>query len=197
MKFYLCFLVMLVLTVTSIRAQNGLLQGLDEYVDKTVKAWDVPGLAIAVVKDDRIVFAKGYGFREFGKQAPVTDRTIFAVASTTKTFTAAALAMLGDEGKLKWDDSPTKYLPGFRLYDPFITREMTVRDLLAHRLGLERGDLLWYASPYDRNEILNRARYLKPVSSMRSYYAYNNVMYVAAGQIIPVITGKEWDDFVR
>jgi CubicO group peptidase (beta-lactamase class C family) len=105
--------------------------------------------------------------------------------------------MLVDEGKLKWDDPATKYLPSLQLYDPYATRELTVRDLLSHRVGLERGDLLWYASPYDRSEVLRRIRYLKPSSSMRSRFGYQNVMYLAAGQIIPSITGKDWDDFTR
>lgn len=198
-KLQKCSVFVLLLLIGSIvvPAQNGQLQGFDEYVAKAVNDWEVPGLAIAVVKDDKIVFAKGYGVRELGKSAPVTDRTLFAIGSTTKAFTAAALAMLVDEGKLKWDDSPTKYLAGFRLYDPYVTREMTVRDLLTHRLGLDRGDLLWYASPYDRNEVLNRVRYLKPASSMRSRYGYQNIMFLAAGQIVPSITGREWDDFVR
>lgn len=192
-----CLVLMLLIGTVIAAGQDAPLQGFDDYVAKAVKDWEVPGLAIAVVKDDKIVFAKGYGVRELGKPAPVTDRTLFAIGSTTKAFTAATLAILVDEGKLKWDDSPTKYLAGFRLYDPYVTREMTVRDLLTHRLGLDRGDLLWYASPYDRAEVLNRVRYLKPASSMRSRYGYQNIMFLAAGQIVPSITGREWDDFVR
>lgn len=104
--------------------------------------------------------------------------------------------MLVDDGKLKWDDPATKYLPGFQLYDPYVTREMTVRDLLCHRLGLERGDLVWYGTDYDRNEIIRRVRYLKPTWTVRSHFGYQNIMFVAAGQIIPQVTGKSWDDFV-
>ncbi|MBA3693267.1 MAG: serine hydrolase, partial [Acidobacteria bacterium] len=142
-------------------------------------------------------FAKGYGMRELGKPSPVDERTLFAIGSSSKAFTAATVAMLVDEGKLKWDDPATKYLPSLQLYDPYATRELTVRDLLSHRVGLERGDLLWYASPYDRSEVLRRIRYLKPSSSMRSRFGYQNVMFLAAGQIIPSITGKDWDDFTR
>ena len=179
------------------RAQEAPLAGFDDYVNQALKDWEVPGLAVAVVKDDRIVFAKGYGVRELGKPAPVDERTLFAIGSSSKAFTAASVALLVDEGKLKWDDPATKYLPGFQLYDPYTTRELTVRDLLTHRSGLERGDLLWYASAYDRDEVLRRVRHLKPAWSLRSRFGYQNIMYLAAGQILPSLTGKSWDDFVR
>jgi CubicO group peptidase (beta-lactamase class C family) len=179
------------------RAQEAPLTGLDDYVNKAIKDWEVPGLAIAVIKDDRIVLAKGYGVRELGKPAPVDEHTLFAIGSSSKAFTAASIAMLVDEGKLKWDDPATKYLSGFQLYDPYTTHELTVRDLLSHRSGLERGDLLWYASTYDRNEVLRRIRYLKPTWSLRSHFGYQNIMFLAAGQIVPSLTGKSWDDFVR
>ncbi len=178
-------------------AQEAPLQGFDDYVNKALADWKVPGVAIAIVKDDRIVFAKGYGVRELGKPAPVDERTLFAIGSSSKAFTAASIAMLVDQGKLKWDDPATKYLPAFQLYDPYATRELTVRDLLSHRSGLERGDLLWYASPYDRNEILRRIRFLKPTRSLRAHFGYQNIMFLAAGQIVPSITGKDWDDFMR
>jgi len=178
-------------------AQEAPLTGFNDYVNKAIKDWEVPGLAIAIIKDDRLVLVKGYGVRELGKPSPVDERTLFAIGSSSKAFTAAALAMLVDEEKLKWDDPATKYLPGFQLYDPYATRELTVRDLLSHRSGLERGDLLWYASPYDRNEILRRIRYLKPTLSLRAHFSYQNIMFLAAGQIIPSVTGKDWDDFVR
>ena len=190
-------ILMLFIGFLSVAAQEAPLQGFDDYVNKAIKDWEVPGMAIAVVKDDKIVFAKGYGVRELGKPSPVDERTLFAIGSSSKAFTAAAIALLVDEGKLKWDDPATKYLPSLQLYDPYATRELTVRDLLSHRVGLERGDLLWYASPYDRSEVLRRIRYLKPSSSMRSRFGYQNVMFLAAGQIIPSITGKDWDDFTR
>ena len=177
-------------------AQDAPLQGFDDYVNKALKDWDVPGVAIAVIKDDKIVFAKGYGVREIGKPEKVDERTIFAIGSSTKAFTAASIAMLVDEGKIKWDDPATKYLPGFQLYDANVTREMTVRDLLTHRIGLERGDALWYATDMSRDEILRRIRFLKPSSSMRSKFGYQNIMFLAAGQMVPQVTGKTWDDFL-
>src|SRR5688572_16714942 len=125
-------------------AQNGSLNGFDDYVAKAMKEWQVPGLAVAIIKGDQVVLAKGYGVRKFGDPAPVDERTLFAIGSSSKAFTAAAVAMLVDQGKVKWDDPVTKYLPGFEMYDPYVTRELTVRDLLTHRSGLQRGDLLWY-----------------------------------------------------
>jgi CubicO group peptidase (beta-lactamase class C family) len=176
---------------------QGPLQGLDEYINKARADWEVPGLAIAIVKDDKVIFAKGYGVRKLGDPAPVNERTLFAIGSAGKAFTAAALALLVDEGKIKWDDPVTKRLKGFELYDPYITREITIRDLLSHRTGFDRGELLWYGSNLDRDEILRRIRYQKPTYSFRSTFTYNNIMLMAAGQIIPAVTGKSWDDFVK
>src|SRR5205823_2957849 len=154
---------------------------LESYATQALKAWAVPGVAIAVVKNDSIVFAKGFGVRELGKTDPVDPNTLFAIGSTSKAFTAALVGMLVDEGKVKLDDPATKYLPGFQLYDPYVTRELTVRDLMTHRSGLTRGDRMWSASGYDRNEVLRRVRYLKPSWSFRSTYGYQNIMFLAAG----------------
>ena len=189
-------LVLLVLVVVqAVAAQPG--AEFDEYVNKALKDWGVPGVAIAIVKDDKVVLAKGFGVRELNKPEPVDEQTLFAIGSSSKAFTAASIAMLVDEGKLKWDDPATKHLPGFQLFDPYSTRELTITDLLSHRSGLTRGDLLWYASSHDRSEVLRRVRYLKPSWSLRSRYGYQNIMFLAAGQIIPSITGKTWDDFIR
>ena len=175
------------------------LKEIDEYAAQAGRDWKVPGLAVAIVKDDKVVFAKGYGVRELNKPDPVDKDTLFAIASNTKAFTAAALAILIDEGKLRWDDKVLKYLPSFQLYDAWVTNEFTVADLLSHRSGLVTfsGDLLWYESNYSREEIIRRARFLKPVSSFRTRFGYNNIMFLTAGEIIPVVTGKSWDDFVR
>jgi CubicO group peptidase (beta-lactamase class C family) len=179
--------------------QDARLREIDEYAARAMQDWRVPGFAMAIVKDDRVVFAKGYGVRRLGDSVPVNEQTLFAIASNTKAFTAAALAILVDEGKIKWDDPVTKYLPGFQLYDAWVTRELTIRDLLSHRSGLETfsGDLLWYDSVYDRTEILRRVRFLKPASSFRSRFGYQNIMFLAAGQVVAAMTGKSWDDFIR
>ena len=171
----------------------------DAYVASAMKAFDAPGAAIAIVKDGKVVFAKGYGVRKLGSPAPIDAHTLFQIASNTKAFTTASLAMLVDEGKLKWDDPVTKYLPWFQLSDPYVTRELTVRDLLTHRsgLGLGAGDLLWLHSNYSRDEILHRIRYARVASSFRSRYAYDNVLYVAAGEVLAAASGKPWDEFVR
>ena len=191
------FFLFVLVAVPPAHAQDAPLNGFDDYVNKALRDWEVPGLAIAIVKDDRIVLAKGYGVRKLGDPTPVNERTLFAIGSSSKAFTAASVAMLVDEGKLKWDDPATKYLPGFETFDPYVTRELTVRDLLSHRSGLERGDLLWYGTEYDRDEILRRARYLKPTWSLRSTFGYQNLMFLAAGQLIAKVSGKSWDEFIR
>ena len=180
-------------------AQAGPPPDLDAYVAKALAAFNTPGAAVAVVKDGRVVLAKGYGLRHLGEPAPVDAHTLFQIASNTKAFTTAALAMLVDEGKLAWDDPVTKYLPWFQLSDPYVTRELTVRDLLTHRsgLGLGAGDLLWYHSDYPRDSILRRIRYANVASSFRSRFAYDNVLYVAAGEVIPAVTGLSWEEFIR
>jgi CubicO group peptidase (beta-lactamase class C family) len=200
LRFALLLLALLVFTPT-VPAQTleERLREIDEYAARAGRDWNVPGFSVAVVKDDKVVFAKGYGVRELGKPEPVDKDTLFAVASNTKAFTSAALATLVDEGRLKWDDPVTKYLPYFQLYDPYVTREMTVRDLLSHRSGLVTfgGDLLWYETTYPREEIVRRIRFLKPTYSFRSRYGYQNIMFIAAGEIVPAVTGKSWDDYVR
>jgi CubicO group peptidase (beta-lactamase class C family) len=178
-------------------AQNGSPNGFDDYVQKAMKEWEVPGVAIAIVKGDQIVLAKGYGVRKIGEPAVVDEHTLFAIGSSSKAFTAASVAILVDQGKLKWDDPVTKYLPGFEMYDPYVTRELTVRDLLTHRSGLQRGDFLWYGSELDRDEIVRRARFIKPSWSLRSTFGYQNIMYLTAGQLVARVSGKTWDEFIQ
>jgi CubicO group peptidase (beta-lactamase class C family) len=178
-------------------AQNGSLNGFDDYVNKALKDWEVPGVAIAIVKGDQVVLAKGYGVRRLGEPTPVDERTLFAIGSSSKAFTAASVAMLVDDGKVKWDDPVTKYLPGFQMYDPYVTRELTVRDLLTHRSGLQRGDFLWYGTELDRDEIVRRARFIKPSWSLRSTFGYQNIMFLTAGQLVARLSGKSWDEFIQ
>src|SRR4051794_32398585 len=172
----------------------------DQVVERARKEFNVPGIAVAIVKDGNVVLAKGYGVRKQGEPAPVTSQSLFRIASNTKAFTSAALAMLVDERKMKWDDPVVQHMPGFQMYDPYVTREFTVRDLLTHRsgLGLGAGDLMFFP-PGDlgREDIIKRLRFIKPATSFRTAYAYDNLLYIVAGQLIPAITGKSWDDFVR
>ena len=173
---------------------------LDAWVAASMKAFEVPGLSIAIVKDGNVVVAKGYGVRKLGEATPVDENTMFAIGSNSKAFTAACLAILVDEGKIAWDDRVYTRMPEFQMYDPYVSHEMTIRDLLTHRsgMGLGEGDLLfWPHSTYTRNEIIHQLRYMKPASSFRSVFAYDNLLYMTAGQIIPSVTGTSWDDFVR
>ncbi len=173
------------------------LDGFDDYVKKAVADWEVPGLAIAVVKDGEVVFSRGYGVRELGKPAPVDGHTLFAIGSTTKAMTAASIGMLVDEKKLSWDDPVTKSLPWFQLRDPVLTRELTIRDLLTHRAGLPNADFLWYGQSNVAHDILFRMRYLPSETSPRTHFTYQNVMYAAAGAVIAQVSGMPWEDFVR
>jgi len=168
-------------------------------VVRALHAFQVPGTAIAVVKDGKVLLVKGYGVERVGSRTAVDPHTIFQIASNTKAFTTACIAMLVDSGKVAWDDPVTRYLPDFQLSDPWVTREFTIRDLVTHRsgLGLGAGDLLWLHSNYSRGEIIHRMRAARPVSSFRSRYAYDNVLYAAAGEIVPAVTGVSWEAFVR
>ena len=169
---------------------------LDAYVTKALAEWGLPGTAIAVVRNDSVIYARGFGVREVGKPDAVTSNTVFAVGSTSKAFTATALGILVDEGKVAWDDKVTRHLSGFQLFDPYVTRELVVRDLLTHRSGLARGDRLWSGSQYDRAEVLRRVRYLEPSWSFRSTYGYQNIMFLAAGAVVEKASGGSWDEFV-
>jgi CubicO group peptidase (beta-lactamase class C family) len=192
--------VLLLSFLSLLRSQTGPLNGLDEYVAQAMKTFDVPGVAVAVVHNGQVELAKGYGVRRMGEPAPVDEHTLFGIASNTKAFTAAALAMLVDEGKLKWDDPVIDHIEWFQMYDPYVTHEITIRDLLTHRsgMGLGEGDLLFFPpSSYSRDEILHRLRFMKPATSFRSRYAYDNLLYLAAGQIIPTVTGQQWEEFIR
>ena len=181
-------------------AQQAPLEDLDAYVTQSMRTFDVPGIAVAVVKDGEVVVTKGYGVRHIGEAPPVDAHTLFGIASNTKAFTAAAIGILVDEGKLSWDDPVISRLPWFQMYDPYVTREMTVRDLLCHRsgLGLGAGDLLfWPPSTFTRDEILHRLRFVTPAHSFRSRFAYSNLMFVAAGEVVAAVSGMPWDQFIK
>jgi CubicO group peptidase (beta-lactamase class C family) len=170
---------------------------LDAYVAKVMKDWKVPGLAIAIVKNDSVILAKGYGVRTLGDPAPVDANTIFAIGSSSKAFTAALVALAADAGKMRWDEPVSTYLPGLQLYDNYATKDLTVRDALSHRSGLARGDLMWYVAGFPREEILRRVRYLKPSWGFRGLFGYQNIMYLAAGEAVAKAQKSSWDDLVR
>jgi CubicO group peptidase (beta-lactamase class C family) len=171
--------------------------GLDAYIEAAMRAWEVPGFAVAVVRNDSVILARGYGTTRAGAGTPVDEHTLFAIASTTKAMTAAAVGMLVDEGRVAWDDPVSRHLPGFELHDAWLTRELTVRDLLTHRSGLSRNDELWISAPFDRAEVLRRARQLTRAAGFRAEYGYNNIMYIAAGELVAAASGISWDDFVE
>lgn len=171
--------------------------GFDEYVTAAMKQWKVPGLAIAAVRGDSVLMLKGYGVRTIGGTEPVDAQTMFAIGSSSKAFTGATLEMLSDEGKLNFDNRVTDYLPWFEMYDPWVTREIRVRDLLLHRSGMSRGDNIWYATTHSREDIVRSIRRLKPSTSFRTRFQYQNLMFITAGEVAHAITGQSWDDLVR
>ena len=173
------------------------LTGLDPYIAKAMTDWRVPGLAIVVVKDDSVLFIKGYGVRELGKPEPVTVHTRFGNMSTTKAFTALLVAMLADSGRLSFDDPVQKYLPAVQFADPYVTREITVRDLLTHRVGFGDPDYLWSNSGWDFAAIVPRLRLVPPTSSFRSRFQYNNVTYALAGDVAAHAAGTSWQSLMH
>jgi len=173
------------------------LSDLDAYIKSAMRDWKTPGLALAVVKDGKVVVAKGYGIRRLGGGDPVDANTVFAAASITKTFTSAAVATLVADGKMRWDDRVIDHLPAFRLHDSYATHDMRLRDLLSHRSGLHRGDLIWYYSDFNRTEVLRRLRHLELKSPLRSRFGYQNIMFTTAGEAVGAAAGGSWDAYVK
>ncbi len=173
------------------------LQGLDEFVQTLMEDWKVPGLALAIAKDGEIVHSKGYGMRDMEEGKPVTPDTLFPIASATKAFTTMSLAVLADDGKLDWDTPVREYLPSFRLYDQFASERMTPRDLVTHRSGLPRHDLMWYRTDATRKAIFDRLRYLEPNTDFRTFAQYQNLMYMTAGYLAGELSGRSWEDLVQ
>jgi len=175
------------------------LKELDAYYEQAIADWNVPCMAVAIVQDGEIIFSKGYGTINVNTGDAVDGNSLFAIASNSKAFTATALAMLIDEGKLSWNDKVREYLPWFELYDPYVSENFTIRDLLTHRSGLRTfsGDLLWYGSDLSREEVVRNAKYLEPTFGFRGGWGYSNIMYIAAGLVIEEVSGKSWDEFVK
>jgi CubicO group peptidase (beta-lactamase class C family) len=189
----------LLLTLAATPALAAPPTGFEAHVEEVRRASGTPGMAVAIVEDGQVTLAKGFGVRKQGG-APVDADTLFLIGSTAKAMTAAALATLVDAGKLGWEDRVVDHLPGFQMYDAWVTREMTVRDLLVHRsgLGLGAGDLLYVPrGSYSRTEITRRLRFIKPATSFRSAYAYDNILYTVAGQLIEAVTGQTWEAYVK
>jgi CubicO group peptidase (beta-lactamase class C family) len=175
----------------------GNLDGFDAFMAKAMQDFKVPGAAVAVIKDGKILLVKSYGYRDTGKKVPITGKTLFPIASITKSFTVTALGTLVDQGRLEWDKPVREYLPGFRMYDPVATEQLTARDLVTHRSGLPRHDLLWYSSSFTREQLVARLRYLEPNKPLRSTFQYNNLMFVTAGYLGGQIAGTSWEELVQ
>ena len=173
------------------------LNGFDSVVEQVMKEWKVPGIAVAIVKDGKVVYARGYGQRDVSRQLKVTPDTLFAIGSCSKAFTAAALGILVDEKKLQWDETVRTHLPELRLYDDYATSRIRARDLVSHQSGLPRHDLVWYGSPLKRTELFERLRYLEPSAPLHAKYQYNNLMFMTAGILLERLAGQTWESFVQ
>ena len=171
--------------------------GLDAYVSQAIETWKIPGLSIAIVRNDSVIYAKGFGVENVATKTKVNEKTLFEIGSSSKAFTATLVAMLVGEGKMHFDDRITTYLPDFRMYDPVANEAVTLRDALSHRSGIARGELAWLGSGISRDEVLHRVRFLKPETPFRSHYSYQNMMFLAAGQAAGKAAGTSWDDLVR
>ncbi len=199
MKFFKLFILLSFVSITLFSQTKEQLNHLDTYFQKSLDEWQVPGMAIAIVNADSIVFSKGYGFANIIKKTKVDNHTLFAVASNSKAFTAAAIAKLIEEGKLNWDDKVIDYLPYFKMYNDYVTANFTITDLLCHRSGLETfsGDLLWYGTTLTAEEIIAAQKYLKPKYEFRTTFGYSNIAYLTAGKIIEKISGKSWQEYIK
>lgn len=188
-----------VIPFIALTAQPGRITLLDDYIAKARQDWNVPGLAVGIIKDGEVALAKGYGALEEGGSGMADGQTVFAIASNTKAFISTAIAILVEEGKLGWDDPVRKHLPWFALYNPYVSENTTVRDLLCHRVGLGTfsGDVIWYKSKYSAEETVRRARHVPQDFGFRAGYGYSNLMFIAAGEVIEAVSGKSWSDFIR
>src|SRR5256884_9425364 len=173
------------------------LQGFDSYMEQVLKDWNTPGIGVGIVINDKLVFAKGYGYRDYEKKLPFTPTTLCQIASNSKLFTAVSAGMLVEEGKLTWDKPVRESVPTIQFYNDQLNNNVTLRDMLSHRTGVTRHDLIWFRSPFTRKELFEKLKYLEPQEPMRETFLYNNLMYAAAGNIIELKSGKTWEQFVR
>jgi len=173
------------------------LASFDEYMAKTLKDWNAPGVGVGIVVNGKLVFAKGYGYRDYEKKLPFTPETVVPIASNTKLFTAVAAGMLVDEGKLTWDKPVRDSVPTIRFFNDQLNNQVTLRDMLSHRTGISRHDTIWYKSDFSRKELFDKLVYLEPEQPLRQTFLYNNLMFAAAGYMIQLQSGKTWEEFVR
>src|SRR5712671_3221862 len=172
------------------------LDGFDSYMAQILKDWNSPGIGVGIVINDKLVFAKGYGYRDYEKKLPFTPATLCQIASNSKLFTAVAAGMLVEEGKLGWDKPVRESVPTIQFYSDQLNNNVTLRDMLSHRTGVTRHDLIWFKSPLTRKELFERLKYLEPQEPMRQTFLYNNLMFSAVGYMIELQSGKTWEQFV-
>lgn len=172
------------------------LQDFDAYMEKLLKDWNAPGVGVGIVAADKLIFSKGFGYRDYEKKLPITPKTLFQIGSNTKLFTAVAAGMLVEEGKLTWDEPIRDAVPAIRFYNNELNNTVTLRDMLAHRTGITRHDFIWYQSNFTRKELFERLKYLEPETQLRQTFIYNNLMYAAVGYIIELLSDKTWEEFV-
>ena len=173
------------------------LDGFDSYMAQILKDWNTPGVGVGIVVNDKLVFAKGYGYRDYEKKLPFTPTTLQQIASNSKLFTAVAAGMLVEEGQLTWDKPIRESVPTIQFYNDQLNNNVTLRDMLSHRTGVTRHDLIWFKSPFTRKELFERLKYLEPQEPMRQTFLYNNLMFSAVGEIIELKSGQRWEQFVR
>src|SRR5215831_19819900 len=166
-------------------------------MEQTLKNWNTPGMGMTIVAEDKLVFVNSYSYQDYKKKVPFTAKTMQPIASNSKLFTAVAAGMLVDEGKLTWDKPIKQSVPEIEFYNDQLNSNVTLRDMLSHRTGVTRHDLIWFKSPFTRKELFDRLKYLEPQEPMRTTFLYNNLMFAAAGQVIEMKSGKKWEDFVR
>ncbi|MEP7080656.1 MAG: serine hydrolase [Ginsengibacter sp.] len=200
MKFLTFFIALLLLCHIGF-TQDAVIQkklaGFDKEMEKNIKDWNMPGVGVGIVKNGKLVFVRGYGYRDYEKKVPITGNTLFQIASNTKLFTSTSIGLLVNEGKLDWDKPIKTFVPGIQFYNNELNNNITIRDMLSHRTGVTRHDLIWYKSDFNRAELFEKLKYLEPIQPLRQGFLYNNLMYAAAGQIIYLLEGKRWEEFVR
>src|SRR5580700_1757830 len=173
------------------------LNGFDSYMEQTLKDWNTPGIGVGIVVNDKLVFAKGYGYRDYEKKLPFTPTTLCQIASNSKLFTAVSAGMLVEEGQLTWDKPVRLSVPTIQFYNDELNNNVTLHDMLSHRTGVTRHDLIWFKSPFTRKELFEKLKFLEPREPMRETFLYNNLMFSAVGYIIELKSGQRWEQFVR
>lgn len=191
--------VLVIFSGFSVFGQETEVKTLDQYFEKARQDWEVEGMSVGIIKDGKVILAKGYGQLEAGKPARPDGNSLYAIASNTKAFISASIGILVDEGKIKWDDPVRQYLPYFELYDPYVSAHVTIRDLLCHRAGLGTfsGDVIWYKSEYTAEEAIKHLKHLPQAYGFRDGYGYSNLMFITAGEVIKAVSGKTWAEFIR